>query len=227
MDLLSWQLLLFLLPLAFGVVLVAGAALGLGSGAGDGVAEGGGPDGAAGAHAGGGGGGGAPSDGAEGPDAGGAQDGHGAFALLALGRLPLTMRLMLLTLLFGGAGLVATFLLAALAATPRALAAAGLAAGFTLFVGGRLARLLARHVPALETETVRREDLVGCTGTLVLGATADGGLAQVHDRRGNLHQVACRVGTGDPPLPPGTGVLLVEYEAPRARFVVTRGPFGA
>jgi hypothetical protein len=90
--------------------------------------------------------------------------------------------------------------------------------------GGAAARFLARRVPLLESETVRRADLVGATGRLVLPASEWGGVAQVRDQRGNLHQVICRLQVGDSPLPSGAEVLLVDYDARTSRYLASRSP---
>jgi membrane protein implicated in regulation of membrane protease activity len=199
-TLLAWHTLVFYIPVAFGALLALGAAFGLaGGGAG---AEG--PDGDVGADG--------DSDGAG--EAGADGDaGADPLSLLALGKLPLALRLMLLAFSFGGVGLVLGPLIRAVA--PPALGGAlsvAVAAIGALVISGTTARLLARRLPLFETETVRRADLVGCEGKLVLPASPAGGLAQVRDRRGNLHQVRCRLEPGAPSLPAGSAVLLVDHD---------------
>jgi hypothetical protein len=214
-TLLGWQNLVFYVPVAFGALLALGAAFGL---AGDGAHG----EGAA-ADAGGGG---TSGDGGGDPG-GGDASGDDGLSLLALGQLPLAVRLMLLAFTFGGLGLVVGPVLRAL--IPGAPALAGLlsvavAAPGALLLSAAVARLAARRMPMLETETVRRADLVGAVGRLVLPASANGGLLQVHDRRGNLHQVACRLPAGEPELPSGAGVLLIDYDETAGAFVVAPSP---
>src|SRR5215213_9371484 len=168
MSLFSWQTLLFVIPIAVGSLLALGAAFGMtDSGA----------------------------DGGEGHDL----EGEGAHLALqdagdslALGRVPLVLRLLLLSLSFGGLGLMASYLLAAPGGI--SIGRSGLAAALALvgswFVSGRLAGRLVRRLPLVESETVGRRDLLGSTGQVVLRIGPAGGFAQVRDRRGNLHQVA-------------------------------------
>jgi hypothetical protein len=195
-TLLAWHTLVFYIPVAFGALLALGAAFGLaGGGAG---AEG--PDGDAGADA-------------DGDGDGDGEAGADPLSLLALGKLPLALRLMLLSFSFGGVGLVLGPLIRAVA--PPALGgvlAVVMAAAGALVISGTTARLLARRLPLFETETVRRADLVGSEGKLVLPASPAGGLAQVRDRRGNLHQVRCRLEPGAAALPAGSAVLLVDHD---------------
>jgi hypothetical protein len=188
---LNWQSLVFLIPLGVGFILAIGAALGHGGGvepAGDAAGD--------------------QDDGDDHPGHGDGVDG------LAVGRMPLLLRAMVFSLVFGGLGLCLGYLLGdaggggrgQLAAT---IAAAGAGAWWST---RRIARLFARRLPLLETEAVARWELVGATGRAVLAIGPASGLAQVRDRRGNLHQVACRTLAGEPALAAGAEVLLVEHD---------------
>jgi hypothetical protein len=205
MSLLSWQTLVFLIPLGVGCLLALGAAFGLGAG----------------------------DDGEAGGDGGGHHGGHdGAHhpdTWLGLGHLPLTIRLMLLSLTFGGIGLCLSYLLAGGVgrSTLGGLGTVAVALVGAWWVSGRLARLVARRLPLLETETVRRQDLLGSTGRAVLAIGPTGGLAQVHDRRGNLHQVRCHTLPDEAPLPAGADVLLVDYDEEARLYRATASPVGA
>jgi hypothetical protein len=48
--------------------------------------------------------------------------------------------------------------------------------------------------------------------------------SQVRDRRGNLHQVACRTLAGEAPLPPGAEVLLVDHDERTHVYRVSSNP---
>ena len=202
MTLLSWHNLIFLIPLGVGCLLGIGAALGL---AGDGAA--------AGEH---------EAAGDQASDRPG--DGDAGWSL-AIGRVPLTVSLMLLSLSFGGIGLSIIYLLGGLIHERAAvtLAAAGVAALASLWISGGAVRLFARKLPLLESQTVARGDLRGATGRAILAVGPVTGLAQVHDRRGNLHQVACRTLSGEA-LPAGTEVLLIEYDERDGVFRVASNP---
>jgi hypothetical protein len=208
-TLLAWYNLIFYIPIAFGALLALGAAFGFAGGESeaDGDAVGG--------------------DTGDSSDAGADSDGDGGLSLLALGKLPLTLRLMLLAFGFGGVGLVVGPIVQAIAPGAAGLGRAltiGIAVMGGLGISSAAARLVARYAPMLETETVRRVDLVGLTGRLVLAASDRSGVAQVRDGRGNLYQVTCRLPTGEVPLPSGTEVLLVDYDEPSNTFIASRNP---
>lgn len=155
-----------------------------------------------------------------------AADGDGPSDVLEVGsgRLPLGMRLMVGTLGFGGAGLALSALLEArLGALGAALMAAAAAAAIAWGAMRALARVLQRRFPLLETEATQRRELVGRVGRVVLPATATTGVLQVHDARGNLHQVPCRT-TGGERLPAGTRVVLVDLEDDGRSFTISRAP---
>jgi hypothetical protein len=194
--LLGWQSLVFYVPVAFGALLAVGAALGV---VGDDGAEGGGD-----AHEG---------------------DGDPS-SLLAVGRLPITVRLMLATLSFGGIGLVVTPLLSGASMGGAVAVAIVVASLGTLTIDRVATRWLARRMPLFESQTVRRAELVGAIGRVVLTASARGGVAQVRDGRGDLHQVTCRLAAGEADLPPGAEVLLIDYDERGAVYLGERVPFG-
>jgi hypothetical protein len=215
-TLLGWQSLVFYVPVAFGALLALGAAFGLAEGGAHG--EGAAHD----VH-------GASAHGREGDGDGGERGDDDGLSLLALGRLPLTIRLMLLAFTFGGMGLVIGPVLRAIlpgSATLAGVLAVAVAAPGALLLSGMVARFAARRMPMLETETVRRADLVGGVGRLVLPASENGGLLQVHDRRGNQHQVPCRLQAGEPALPSGAAVLLIDYDEANRAFIAVRSPPG-
>jgi hypothetical protein len=190
----QWQSLLFLIPLGVGGLLALGAALGV-MGEGDGHHDGDG-------------------DG----------DGDDGSTWLALGKVPVTVRLMLLTVPFGSLGLATTHLLGQQTGGWRVLVAAAVAVLGTWAVAGRVARLFRDRVRMVETETISRRELVGGVGRAVLGIGAASGLAQVKDRRGNLHQVSCRTLDGEVVLRAGAEVLVVDYDEEGKVFYVTGNP---
>lgn len=202
LSILDWRTLVFLIPVVFAALLALGAALGVGS-----------------------------VEAGHGPEAGGGAEGHGAHEArhgglpLALGELPLTVGLMLVSFLFGGIGLIVGPLVRAVlpgAPVVGGLVAVGVALVGAVVVSGRLARVVARRAPLFESESIRRADLVGAGGKLVVAASATArGLAQVRDRRGNLHQVPCHTERGEPDLPAGSEVLVVHYDETSGTFLVT------
>ncbi len=175
-DLLGWQNLLFLVPLAVGVLLALGSALGLGS------------------------------EGSDNP--------------LEAGPVPVSVLVMLGSLLFGGLGVVLNAVLAPRLREPVLYGPLSLlvSAVASVLLTRRCARLLARLMPSAETYRVSREDLVGRAGRLVLPASPEGGVAQVRDHEGNLHQVRVRTLAGR--LEKGSEVVVVEHHAPDNTYVV-------
>jgi hypothetical protein len=147
-------------------------------------------------------------------------DGHGHCDPdhLGGGPLPLTLRLMLGTLLFGGLGLLLGPTLRAVTPGPPALGG-WLAVLVTLtgaVVTSRvIGRMLGRRVRLFESETIRRTDLLGASGRLVVGGTV-----QVRDARGDLYQFRCRPAPGEAGLRPGAEVVLLDYDEAAQTFVV-------
>lgn len=236
-QLLAWYNLLFYIPLMCGLLLGAGTLLGLGLGHGDG-------------HAG--------ADGAHGHAPPGHDSSHGAgqgvgheagsheehptilsqvFALLGLGRVPLTISLLMMLLVFGGTGTALNLALAERLAQSSGYALGSLAGALVavLTLSGPASRLLSRIVPSVETYTVSRRDLIGCTAVLLNDTDEQGGYAQARDREGNVHNISCRTyaplpgqapgsGASRGPLPRGTQVLIVDFDPASNRYAIELGP---
>ena len=206
MFLLSWHSLVFLIPIGIGTALAIGAAFALGA---DGADQ---PAGAA------------PGDAHVDHTGSGAEQDDG---VLEVGRIPLTIRLMLWSLTFGGSGLCLTYLLSGLARLHPLLAtllAAAVGSTLAVMLNRQVARLVLRRAPLLETQTINRRELLGSTGRAVLALGPGGGLVQVHDGRGNLHQVPARTFDGEPALAAGADVLLVDYDPQKGVFRATGNP---
>lgn len=226
-QLLAWQNFLFYIPLVCGLLLGAGALFGLGLGHGDG-------------HAG------ADSAGIHGTtehDASGHGPGHAdhptlvsqLFTLLGLGRVPLSISLMMMLLIFGGTGTVLNILLAEQRENGGSYAWVSIAGALlaVFLLSGPISRLLSRLVPSIETYPVSRRDLIGCTAVLINDTDEQGGYAQARDREGNIHNISCRTysqapgvdaGAGRAPLPKGTQVLIVDFDSAQNRYAVELGP---
>lgn len=223
----AWQNFLFYIPLICGLLLGAGALIGLGFGHGDGHA---GAD-STGAHA---------TTEHDGPG-----HGHGdhptlmsqIFELLGLGRIPLSISLMMMLLIFGGTGTVLNILLAEQRANSGSYAWVSIAGALlaVFLLSGPISRLLAQIVPSIETYTVSRRDLIGCTAVLINDTDEQGGYAQARDREGNIHNISCRTYAPTPsadagpipsrtPLMKGTQVLIVDFDPANNRYAVELGP---
>lgn len=155
---------------------------------------------------------------------GGAADDDASTAL-EIGQPPLLIRWMTFCLTFGALGLAASYVLGT---DESKLAQAAFAATIALicaWIAVRFLRhLFVHHLRLLESHALTRRELVGSLGNATLAVGTRGGLAQVRDRNGNLHQVACRIADGEAPLSAGTGLLLVDYDAERNLYEVVRRP---
>lgn len=203
-DPLAWQNLIFNIALAAGVLLVLGSALG-------GQGHDTGHD--------------------AGHDAGHDHDGsheHGslgrALSVLGVGRVPLTVALMIACFLFGGLGVILNTLFASLGMAPGVYGLISVGAAFVgmVLLTGQAARLVGRILPSSETYPITRQDFAGCTGTLLLPADPTTGYAQVKDAEGNVHNVQCRTVRGA--LAKGTAILIVEYDEASKTYLVDANP---
>jgi len=226
----AWQNLIFLISIAFGLLMFLGAAFGAGDGHGhdldgdaghdvgdaDGDADGDGHEGEGGKGG---------HKGANPLDAT-ASETHGFnpigsfLDLLGVGRVPLTLVLCIASLIFGGVGYVSNILLTGAGLDSAHFAWATIPGSFLVmtFLTGGIARVMNRIMPTSESYNTTRRDLVGQLGTLVLPTDAARGLAQVRDRQGNIFQVECR--TEGPELKGGQEVLVLEYLDDTETYIV-------
>jgi hypothetical protein len=171
----------------------------------------------------------------------GAHDGHGhgdyhadgadgpsflvkALGWLGLGRVPLSIVLMLLMISWGAIGFLINYLLASsmpvewewmvvLISLPAA------ALGSTTFTHTAV-RALARWMPTTETSALPRAKLVASAAQALYPIDEKFGLASVRTRDGDLFQVACRTYEGRPPIAKGKRLLLVDYDEQKEVFYV-------
>lgn len=204
---LEWYNLVFFIPIVVGLALIAGSALGLGHDSEHDVSHDVHHD--------------------TGHGDGHDQDGHHdqsnfskALSILGVGRAPMTVVLMIMSLLFGGIGFISNLLLRPILVTPYvyfwvsfAVAVVGMVVGT-----GKTARLIARVLPSTETDSVTKYDLVGQSGELMLPADMTTGLASVKAHDGSVHQITCRTNEGS--LPKGGEVVVVDYKEDGDVYVV-------
>ncbi len=134
-----------------------------------------------------------------------------AFMLFGVGKIPITVLLMIAALIFGVTGTVANRLLAPILRFPAAYGWISLIASFVAmtFLTGKIAKLFHRVVPTLETSALSKRAIIGCTGTLVVAASATSGVIQVYDKQRDLKQVDCR--TDGEELPRGSEAIIIDY----------------
>ena len=167
-------------------------------------------------------------------DAGADMDSHGpgsdvplhlaAMSFVGIGRVPLSVLLMVLLMSWGATGFVVNqivlerFRAGASAAAVSIPVAALTALAFTRVV----VRVIDRWLPLNETSARRRHELLGRAGEAIFPIGKQFGLAAVRDDRGELYQVPCQL---DPrhedPIAKGARVRLVAYSAKTKSFYVT------
>lgn len=137
---------------------------------------------------------------------------------LGVGKVPLSIVLMVFLLTWGAAGLVCNLLLvsrgaaAATVSVPMALTAAVLVAHWvSWFIG--------RYLPLYESTARHRHALLGATGEAIFPIDPRFGMASVRDDTGDLYQIPCRADDNQP-IPKGSKVKLVSYNAKQGIFYV-------
>jgi len=152
---------------------------------------------------------------------GGQQSFHAlALAWFGVGKVPITIILIVLLLVWGAAGFIANSVLRSLAGWEAARVSIPIALLASLFVSRVVVLFMGRFVPLNETYAKRRGELVGCIGEAIYGINQTFGMAMVRDDRGDLHQVSCRVASEVPPVAKGAKVKLVAYGAKDQTFFV-------
>jgi hypothetical protein len=158
-----------------------------------------------------------------------AGNGHGSFYAMALswlgvGRVPLSLILMVFMLTWGAVGFGTNAALrerergaggweAARVSIPVALLV-------SLLVTRAMVMLLGRFVPLNETSARPLRALVGTIGEAVYRIDESFGMAAVRDANGDFKQVACRVGDGVAAIDKGSRVKLVAYDENARMFYV-------
>ncbi|MBI2939331.1 MAG: DUF1449 family protein [Chloroflexi bacterium] len=226
-DLLHWWNLVFLLPLLLGLLyLLLQAFTGAPEHDGEATADHA-PDGDAG-HAGhaaehG------EASGGEGHDADSEQDAGlawKAMAFLGFGRVPLSILLTTFCLVWGFSGWISNQALGDVVGFPGPGIGVSLAIALvsSAMLTRYLARGLSRLLPMTETYGLTRRDLVGKSAVVRFAVTTEFGRAWLHDSRGVLHEVSCRVKSGEPDIPPGRRVVLYEFDVDKEVFIVFPDP---
>src|SRR5262245_44065729 len=138
---------------------------------------------------------------------------------LGLGKVPLSILLMVLAMCWGFIGFVTNN--AAKDSAPRMLKSADpatvalvslpLAGIGSLLITSTLSRIFAKVMPKNETYARRRHELLGNSGDAIYDIDSHFGMASVRDDRGNLFQVACRSEGKRDAIRKGSRVKLVGY----------------
>jgi hypothetical protein len=147
-----------------------------------------------------------------------------ALAWLGVGRVPVSLLVVVLLLTWGGTGFVVNMLARPSVEWYAARLSIPVAAPVSVLVTRAVVMLIGRFMPLNETSARPRGHLVGSVGEAIYGIDERFGMAGVRDPQGDLHQVTCRVGEGVPPIDKGSRVKLVAYSARDRMFFVTRDP---
>lgn len=146
---------------------------------------------------------------------------------LGANRVPLSFMLMIFMFCWGISGLVANVVLdgvlpwfvVPLGSIPLALCVSVLATRW-------ISRLIGRYMPMDETAARSKQSLVGFVGEAITNVDGKFGLVQVRTRSGDLIQVPCRVAGDRPGIAKGSRVLLADYEKAESFFYVVPDELG-
>jgi membrane protein implicated in regulation of membrane protease activity len=142
---------------------------------------------------------------------------------IGIGRVPLSLVVMLLLLTWGFFGFATSYYLqrnlprfSMAPATSMAVAAVG-----SLIMTSLASRAIAAWLPTSETYAVRRHDLLGRTGEAIYQIDQQSGVVSLRDENNDLFQVPCRVQAERASIPKGSRVRLVAYNGREKAFYVT------
>ncbi|MEM1013547.1 MAG: hypothetical protein AAGI46_15165 [Planctomycetota bacterium] len=130
---------------------------------------------------------------------------------VGVGKVPLSIVLMVLLLSFGVVGFATNQLLRDAMGVLAVAVSLPLAVVLALVVTATTSQLIARYMPLSESSAERRSSYVGRRGTVVFTVSPKTGTISVRDAGGDLYQLPAR--TRDGTIAPGTDVVLTDYQA--------------
>jgi membrane protein implicated in regulation of membrane protease activity len=142
---------------------------------------------------------------------------------LGVGRVPLSIVLVVMLLFWGSIGFVTNVLARSNVGESwrTALVSLPAAALGTLLLTRCVVLAMGRWVPLNETSAKRRHAILGSVGEAIYDIDAKFGMVIVREEGGgNLFQVPCRVNDGAAAIPKGSRVKLVAYGGSEAVFYV-------
>ena len=151
----------------------------------------------------------------------GAGDAFKALSILGVGKVPLSIILIAMLLLWGALGWLTNNVLEDLLQTSSAYAAISMAVAFigSLLLTSLLSKALVRLVPTSETYASSFYDLIGHVGTALHDVDANFGRVRVLNAHNTLIDVTCVVDTEESSIPEGSKVLLYDYDPKERRFL--------
>ncbi|QOV88652.1 OB-fold-containig protein [Humisphaera borealis] len=138
-----------------------------------------------------------------------------ALIWIGVGRVPLSILLMVLCLTWGVSGFLFNQSFRDYFERPWQVTFVSLPAAvlLSLLVTRLVVRSIDRWLPLDETTARRRHDLLGLRGVALYDISDKFGMVTLRDDRGELHQVPCRVADGHGPIAKNQPVVLVAYNA--------------
>lgn len=148
----------------------------------------------------------------------------GALSLLGVGRVPLSIVLMVLMLIWGTIGFFSNMLLWEKYQNETILLAVSIPLAFMVSVLGTrlITSAVARWLPTHETYVQRRHELLGAIGEAILPIDSTFGMAAVRDVYGDLFHIGCRLHPNQPALEKGSKVKLIAYNGKQKIYYVTQ-----
>lgn len=142
--------------------------------------------------------------------------------LVGLGKVPLSLLVMMFLFAWGISGFAATQWLRPFISSGEKIAfyAMPLAAWMAFCVTALGARLFARVFPMNEAPATALNDLVGQRGVAVLPIDENFGLARIENPKGAAIQVPCRVAPGDAPIAGHASVVVTHFNRQARTFYV-------
>src|SRR5438132_11580888 len=147
-----------------------------------------------------------------------------AMSLLGVGRVPLSILLMVLMLIWGMIGFFSNLLLWDKYQSETVLVLVSIPLAFVGSILGTrlLTAAMVRWLPTHETYIQRRHELLGAVGEVILPIDSNFGMAAVRDVYGDLFHIGCRVHPNQAALEKGTKVKLIAYNGKQKIYYVTQ-----
>jgi len=144
-----------------------------------------------------------------------------AFNWIGIGRVPASLVLMVLMLVWGVSGMLCNSAMVGKGAA-AAWISIPVAAALSLIITHYLALFIDRYMPMCDTSAIRRHALLGSVGEAIYAIDQKFGMVSVRDDQGDLYQMPCRAESAADEVSKGSKVQLVAYNAKQGLFFVKR-----
>ncbi len=148
-------------------------------------------------------------------------------SFLGVGKIPLSLALMIFLLSWGFSGFAINALLYRWLGASVVVGLISLPVAFavTLALTGLCAALIGKIIPSDDATRERRQDLVGKAGEAMYDIDSSFGMAAVRGEAGDMFQIPCRTPEGKPRIVKGSRIVLFDYDRESGVFHVA--PFDA